>query len=134
MERSSVILYADVSNPALALWYKDCGHVARNDEPGLRGHPKGSTSGGGRWQAYTRKPSERHLRWSDVEPSAIGECVQAVCALGDAILLGTVSDGNALVVTICSGNQRYKRYAASVDEAIALLAEIENTARDDKLA
>jgi ribosomal protein L31 len=88
------------------------------------------TSGSGKMTRYARRRADSGVRWKDVEPAAIGECVQAVCAVGDAVLFSSTSDGGAIVITVCSGEHRFKYYATSKAEAEAHLADIENTATD----
>lgn len=121
---------ADITNAGIAAWYVECGVMPRNGEPGVAKPRNGSTSGGGRWEKYAGAGVRSTARWADVDAKSIGELVQAVSAIGDAVLFGVVAGGGALVVTICSGEQRYKRYANGVDEAEAMLAELENIACD----
>ena len=104
--------------------------MPRNGEPGVTKPRDGRTSGGGVWENYRGASKRNGVRWADVNASAIGELVQAVSAVGDAVLFGVVSGGGALVITVCSGEQRYKSYAHSVEEAEQMLAELENVANE----
>jgi phage tail sheath gpL-like len=90
------------------------------------------TSGSGQWSKYERKRAHTSITWGEVDAAAIGECVAAVTAAGDAILFGTTSDAGSLVITVCSGQRRIKFYATTAKEAAEHLAAIENAAADEK--
>lgn len=96
----------------------------RNANPDLPGYT------GNRWSDFAVDSNAEPLLWSNVDAGCIGATVAAVTRCGDAILFGVVSGGGALAITIMSGDQRIRRYARTVDEAEALLAEIENYASD----
>lgn len=96
-------------------------------EPG-QPKDKKTTSGSGRWSAYKPQLPETTVHWDEVSHGLLVECIFAVTRTGDALLLGATRDGGALVLTICSGDERVKFYAKSGEEMDSHLENIRRTA------
>lgn len=123
-------MLADTSSPALRAWYRETGIMPRGKPVNRNVNPALQGSQVNRWHGFGNDSADSALCWSNVDAEAIGNVVHAVCRIGDAVLFGVVSGGGSLVVTICSGDQRIRRYCKSINEAEILLAEIENVASD----
>ena len=103
--------------------------MPRDTEPGQPTSKKDQVKGG-KWTKYVPEPRAGGLTWADISQPLIGEVVQAVTRGGDAILLGTTRDGGALVLTVCSGDQRVKFYSSTELEAAAMLQKVLNIAEE----
>jgi hypothetical protein len=72
-------------------------------------------------------PSERVSRprsvvsWSDVTAASIAQFVAAVTDAGSACILGRTSDGGALSITVLSGNERFREWPHTAEEATEVL-------------
>lgn len=100
--------------------------MSRNNEPGTP-HTKGQKSQGHR-SAYVRKNATTAVRWEDVNGDLLVGMLDALQSVGDAALLGATMDGGALVICVCSGDDRIKYYPSSVEEATQTIGEITNAA------
>ncbi len=94
---------------------------------------KGDVIGGkkaaqGYQSAYNRRSKANAVRWGEVHAGAVLDALDAVQSAGDALLLGATRDGGALVITVCSGDQRHKFYPTSTEECEATLLDITNAA------
>ena len=65
--------------------------------------------------------SQMKFNWSDLDPQDIGGFVQLVTSVGNAVILGTTSDGGALAVTILQGDERIKDWPKDGDAFKQLL-------------
>jgi hypothetical protein len=65
--------------------------------------------------------SQMKFSWSDLDPQDIGGFVQLVTGVGNAVILGTTSDGGALAVTILQGDERIKDWPKDGDAFKQLL-------------
>jgi hypothetical protein len=95
------------------------------NEPGV---PKGSKPKGYR-SAYNRLTRKDPVRWGDVDAVTILDALDACQSAGDALLLGATRDGGALVITVCSGDERFKYYPTSILEAETTLVDITKSAK-----
>jgi hypothetical protein len=93
------------------------------------GNGKKKTSGSGKWTTYASPKGSSTVEWAEVDQSLLAQAVCEITRDGDAILLGSTRDGNSLVLTVCSGDQRIKFYATSADEANSTLREVIKTAQ-----
>ena len=104
--------------------------MARDNEPGM-GKAKGTSAGGnGKRSKYVARGSETSVRIASISAESLRDAVDAVTNAGDAILLARTTAGDCLVFTVCSGAERIKFYARTVEEAETVLADIENQAAD----
>ena len=95
--------------------------MARNNEPGMTKPKKQGASGSGRWSSYKAKETVVRLDWGDVDSSLLASAIGEAVNGGDALLFGASRDGGVLVLTVCSGDERLKLYAKSIEEANELL-------------
>lgn len=96
-------------------------------EPGMP-PAKGKTSGSGKWSKYREQPVTTTVTWDEVGSALLVDAIYAVTNGGDAILLGAVRNGSALVMTICSGDERIKFYATTAQEMEDHLRNVATTA------
>lgn len=89
--------------------------MTRKNEPGTP-RAKGMTSGSGTTTRYRNRDNGAPARWSEVGGDGLIACLDAIQSAGDALLLGTSRDGNVLIATVCSGDERTKFYAKSASE------------------
>lgn len=69
-----------------------------------------------------RMPRPRSVvSWSDVTAASIAQFVAAVTDAGSACILGRTSDGGALSITVLSGNERFREWPHTADEATEVL-------------
>jgi len=59
--------------------------------------------------------------WSDVDPTAVRHCIDAVTRAGGAIMLGLTSDGGAFSICVLHGEDKIKEYPHGVSECLDLL-------------
>ena len=69
-------------------------------------------------------PDDHTVTWGEVSPELLLRAVDSWTGDGNAITLGLTSDGGALSITLLSGGDRRKLYAAGVQEAGVLLSRI----------
>lgn len=86
------------------------------------------TSGSGTKSRYAPRISGEPPRWGSVDAVSLVECLDALQSAGDALLCGTSRDGMVLVTTVCSGDERVKFFAKTVEEMEEHLAEIKRLA------
>lgn len=67
--------------------------------------------------------------WTGADETKIAAMVNAVTALGDAVLLGTTSDGGAATLLVFHEGQKKRLYASSDDELNSTLDLISEWAR-----
>jgi hypothetical protein len=82
----------------------------------------------GKYGKLRTTKAQGDISWTNVDGPTIKRCIVAVTSTGDAITFGRTSDGGALAVTVLSGQERHKLYAAEVDEAEDMLRSIEEAA------
>jgi hypothetical protein len=102
--------------------------MARNHEPGMP-PKKSATSGSGKWTKYTPKKTVEQVAWDECNSALIATAVCEVTRGGDALLFGATRDGGALVLTVCSGDERVKFYANAPEEMDTHLENIIATAK-----
>jgi hypothetical protein len=102
--------------------------MARNHEPGMP-PPRNKTSGSGKWTKYTPKKEVVQVAWDEVNNALVSTAVAEVTRGGDALLFGATRDGGALVLTVCSGDERVKFYASTPEEMNSHLENIIATAK-----
>lgn len=84
-------------------------------EPGMPPE-RGKASGSGQKSRYSGARSTSPVRWGECDGSAVIACMDALQSAGDALLMGCSRDGNVLIITVCSGDERVKFYAKSAKE------------------
>lgn len=99
--------------------------MPNDKEPGV---PRGSKPKAYR-SAYNRPSKKDPVRWGDVDAVSILDALDACQSAGDALLLGATRDGGALVITVCSGDERFKYYPTSASDAEETLVDITKAAR-----
>lgn len=90
--------------------------MARANEPGMPGKKHGKTSGSGKWSQYGGARRGAEADWGAVDPGLLLDAVRAITAVGDAVLFGVTRSGGTLVCTVCSGEERLKLYATTIEE------------------
>jgi hypothetical protein len=74
-----------------------------------------------------QEPRERMSRprsavsWAEVTAASIAGFVTAITNAGSACILGRTSDGGALSITVLSGNERFREWPHTADEATEVL-------------
>lgn len=68
--------------------------------------------------------------WQGVDPEALYRCVCSVSARGDALLLGTTSDGGAMTLLVMSGSDKKRFYEPDQAEMNLLLVAIADWAEN----
>jgi hypothetical protein len=63
---------------------------------------------GALWKKNT--PIATLCYWSDIDPSTLRTCIDAVTRAGGAIMLGLTSDGGAYSICVLSGDDKIKEY------------------------
>jgi hypothetical protein len=71
-----------------------------------------------------RKSQLPNRAWSDVPRELIGEFVAAIVSNGRGCLLGTTSDGGALVVRVYDGGDAETDYIKPNDDVATILSDI----------
>lgn len=90
--------------------------MPRDNEPGQPKPRNGKTSGSGKWSHYGSTRGKPEADWGSVDAALLLDAVRAITSAGDAVLLGVTRSGGTLVCTVCSGEERLKLYATSVEE------------------
>lgn len=70
------------------------------------------------------KVVERRIQWADVSADTLAQAVAHWTEGGHAITFGCTSDGGALSISLLSGGKPFKLYAATAEEAEALLERV----------
>lgn len=68
--------------------------------------------------------------WTGVDERSLYNCVSSVTARGDALLLGTTSDGGAMTLQVFSGKDRRRFYENDPAAMTALLHDIQEWAEN----
>lgn len=103
--------------------------MARNTEPGM-GKTKGGTNGSGKTTKYQKATAGGTARWGLVDSALVTDMLDAIQRQGDAAIFGCTRDGGVLVLTLCSGEDRTKYYARTVDEMDVHMREVLEIALD----
>jgi len=101
--------------------------MPRKNEPGMPGE-KGKTSGSGQVSRYIRSKSTGLVSWADVDGGRLVDMLAALQSAGDAAIFGSTRDGGVLVLTVCSGDERAKFYAATAQEMDAHIQDVTSSA------
>jgi len=83
------------------------------------GNGKRQVEVGTLWKKNT--PLALICHWSDIEPTDIRGCVDAVTRAGGAVMLGLTSDGGAFSVCVLHGDDKIKEYPHGISECTDLL-------------
>jgi hypothetical protein len=90
--------------------------------PDNRHSPKSGSQG--RYGAVFSGVSSGSVSYSEVEPTLLSRCVQAVTNAGDAITFGRTSDGGAYYVGVLADGKVDKRYLDSGESLEDLLRSL----------
>lgn len=92
---------------------------------------KPSPDRGGRYRNLNdHKSRSAAASWEDAEAEELWRLISEVTAHGDALMFGVTRDGGACVLTVMSGDDRYKVYATGADEVAELIRHIRTLAKD----
>jgi len=76
------------------------------------------------YAALSSASVDRSVSYSQIEGSALRECITRVTERGDAILFGRTSDGGALSIQVLTGGKAEKFYVSDGSELIELITGI----------
>jgi hypothetical protein len=83
-----------------------------------------ATNDRSRYRSYGDKPGNVVAPAAGAAPELLGELVQAVLSVGDAILYGVTKDGGAVRVILMSGTEKTSLYFTSSEALDAFCKQV----------